>query len=307
MAKRVTRLGLLFRRDIHSSPLKQGYGWHHDHHPHYSGPEGKRENRFLAKLPIFFLGCMPIVCAGLGTWQIQRLQWKVNLIEDLHDKLSRDPMSLPRNVHLSSIPSFEYRKVRIFGTWDHAHSVLLGPRTRDNVIGYHIITPLRRGDGASTVLVDRGFVSRDLVKNDPSIFAKGSGSNAIVEVVGLLRQSQTRNRFTPDNNVEKGEWYWADVDALAQHAGGPHVGVQPVLIEAIFDGNSGEASERVAAGVPVGRVPNVELRNMHATYAITWYSLSAATGVMFYYLLKTSRQRRANGLATQIFQRNSSS
>jgi surfeit locus 1 family protein len=193
---------------------------------------------------------------------------------------------------LSSIPSFEYRKVRIFGTWDHAHSVLLGPRSRDNVIGYHIITPLRRGEGASTILVDRGFVSRDLVKNDPSIFAKSSGSNAIVEVVGLLRQSQTRNRFTPDNNVEKGEWYWADVDALAQHAGGPHVGVQPVLIEAIFgacscmlqdiiayftsivDGNTGEASERVATGVPVGRVPNVELRNMHATYAITWRVLA---------------------------------
>jgi SURF1 family len=94
MAKRVS-LGLLFRRDIHSSPLKRSYGWHHDphhdHHPH-------RGKRFLAKLPMFFLGCMPIVCAGLGTWQIQRLQWKVNLIEDLHDKLSRDPMSLPRNV-----------------------------------------------------------------------------------------------------------------------------------------------------------------------------------------------------------------
>jgi surfeit locus 1 family protein len=44
------------------------------------------------------LGLMPITCVGLGVWQVQRLRWKEELIDDLSDKLQRAPLSLPRNV-----------------------------------------------------------------------------------------------------------------------------------------------------------------------------------------------------------------
>lgn len=35
---------------------------------------------------------------GLGTWQVKRLQWKVNLIEELDHKLSKPAMRLPVNI-----------------------------------------------------------------------------------------------------------------------------------------------------------------------------------------------------------------
>lgn len=50
----------------------------------------------------------------------------------------------------------------------------------------------------------------------------------------MIRTSQNRNVFTPDNKPEKGEWYWVDVDALALQAGGEAANVQPVFVEAIF-------------------------------------------------------------------------
>jgi hypothetical protein len=50
----------------------------------------------------------------------------------------------------------------------------------------------------------------------------------------MLRESQSRNDFTPDNNPTKGEWYWADVAAMADYAGGESSNVQPVLVEEIF-------------------------------------------------------------------------
>ena len=50
----------------------------------------------------------------------------------------------------------------------------------------------------------------------------------------MLRESQARNNFTPDNNSTKGEWYWADVAAMADYAGGESSNVQPVLVEEIF-------------------------------------------------------------------------
>jgi cytochrome oxidase assembly protein ShyY1 len=41
---------------------------------------------------------MPIFTFGLGTWQLQRLQWKVNLIDEMQEKLEREPIGLPQHV-----------------------------------------------------------------------------------------------------------------------------------------------------------------------------------------------------------------
>ena len=95
----------------------------------------------------------------------------------------------------------------------------------DGQNGHHLVEPLVRADG-STVLVDRGFVAKD---TPPDLSDAGE-----VQVLGMLRTGQVRNRFTPDNHPEKGEWYWADVDAIAEHAGGEGRGVQPVYVEEIF-------------------------------------------------------------------------
>lgn len=44
------------------------------------------------------LAFIPIFTFGLGTWQVKRLFWKRALIEDLNEKMSRPPMTLPRNI-----------------------------------------------------------------------------------------------------------------------------------------------------------------------------------------------------------------
>lgn len=108
--------------------------------------------------------------------------------------------------------------------------MLLGPRVLDGTNGFHLITPLVRING-STVLVDRGFISEHAAakRNYPT-------RDGNVEVHGMLRESQARNNFTPDNNPTKGEWYWADVAAMADYAGGEPSNVQPVLVEEIFGG-----------------------------------------------------------------------
>lgn len=159
----------------------------------------------------------------------------------------------------------------------------MGPRVRNGTNGYHLVVPLVRDNG-STVLVDRGFVSKERVDECKKYLEDGD-----VEILGMLRTSHVRNSFTPDNHPEKGEWYWADVDAMAEYAGGEKAGVQPVLVEEIFgerrptqlehqahlltsetEGHGGEISSRLSRGVPVGRAPVVDVRNSHASYVATW-------------------------------------
>ena len=125
------------------------------------------------------------------------------------------------------IPEFVYRRVFLKGKWDRAHTMLLSPRVREGIHGFHVIMPLVRENG-STVLVDRGFVSREFVNLLPGL------EEGEVEVLGMLRTSQKRNFFTPDNKPAEGEWYWADVDTMAEYAGGEKAGIQPVLVEEIF-------------------------------------------------------------------------
>ncbi|KAH8099270.1 SURF1 family-domain-containing protein [Cristinia sonorae] len=234
---------------------------------------------------IVVIGFIPILCFALGTWQVERLKWKVNLIDELEEKLQRDPSTLPSHINLAAVPEFVFRKVYLKGTWDHEHSMLLKPRTHDGTHGYHVITPLVRSNG-STVLVDRGFISQEFAEN----WSKESGE---VELLGMLRTAQKRNNFTPDNHPEKNEWYWSDTDAMAEYAGGEKGNVQPVFVEEIFDGHAGDASTRMARGVPIGRPASVDIRNSHASYIATWYSLSAFTSVMFIRLLMKQRNYRA--------------
>lgn len=221
---------------------------------------------------------------------MHRLQWKIDLIDELEEKLHRDPILLPSQINMAVVPNFVYRRVVIRGRWDHDHSMLLGPRVRHGVHGYHVITPLVRS-GASTVLVDRGFISKDFVNNhDRSEVGE-------VEVQGMLRTSHKRNSFTPDNRPNEGAWYWADVNAMAEYAGGHTADVQPVFVEQIFDGHEGDATSSLGKGIPVGRAATVDVRNAHLSYVITWYSLSAFTATMLGRLiLKRRAQKRVKPL-----------
>jgi len=47
---------------------------------------------------IIVLGFIPFFTFALGTWQMQRLQWKIALIDELQEKLQREPILLPKRV-----------------------------------------------------------------------------------------------------------------------------------------------------------------------------------------------------------------
>jgi surfeit locus 1 family protein len=51
------------------------------------------------------LGVMPIFTFALGTWQLKRLKWKINLIDELEEKLHSQPLQLPPSIKFSTISS----------------------------------------------------------------------------------------------------------------------------------------------------------------------------------------------------------
>jgi surfeit locus 1 family protein len=92
----------------------------------------------------------------LGIWQLHRLEERRTFNAKLASRWASAPIpidSLPVDTALA-----RYRRVRIAGTWDHAHEVLLVSRTHNGSPGVNFITPLKRAGSDTAILVNRGWV-----------------------------------------------------------------------------------------------------------------------------------------------------
>ncbi|KAL2353733.1 COX1 assembly protein-like protein Shy1 [Cryomyces antarcticus] len=235
---------------------------------------------------IIVLALIPITAFALGSWQVQRLGWKTDLIARFEDRLVRPPLPLPPVVDPSAIKDFDYRRVYATGVFRHDQEMLIGPRIHDGKDGYLVVTPLERrfpGDvgklrNNATVLVCRGWISKDKKRQQDRPEGLPQGE---VTVQGLLREPWKKNFFTPDNHPETGSFYFPDVAQMAKLTGS-----QEVWIEETMKPDLLLAYDREAKGVPIGRPAEVNLRNNHTQYIATWYALSFATSIMLWMVVR---------------------
>jgi surfeit locus 1 family protein len=215
------------------------------------------------KLGIATLALIPLTAFCLGTWQVQRLEWKTRLIAKFEDRLIRAPLPLPPRIDPDAVHEFDYRRVYTTGKLRHDQEMLIGPRMHDGKDGFQVITPLDREDG-TTILVNRGWISRDKQfqeDRDPASLPRGE-----VTISGLLREPWKKNWFTPKNKPQEGKFFFPDVHQMAAV-----VGSEPVWIEETMAPSLLDSYDREAKGRPIGRPAEVNLRNNHAQYIFTWY------------------------------------
>lgn len=215
-----------------------------------------------SRVGIAVLALIPITAFCLGSWQVQRLDWKTKLLAKYEDRLVRPPLPLPPRIDPEAIHEFDYRRVYATGKLRHDKEMLIGPRTQDGKDGFMVVTPLER-EGGSTILVNRGWIAREKKfqqDRDPSSLPQGE-----VTVSGLLREPWKRNFFTPKNRPEEHKFYFPDVHEMANAAG-----AEPVWIEETMTPDLLVSYHRESRGVPIGRAPEVNLRNNHLQYIFTW-------------------------------------
>ena len=128
-----------------------------------------------------------LILVGLGTWQVQRLHWKEALIEARQAQFAAPPIS-------SWDEAAEFRRVRLQGTFLSDRALPVGMQGR-------VIAPLALDDG-SYVLVEA---------------ADRPSGRATIE--GYLRESEGAGSFTPANDPAKGQWFTADIPAMAKALG----------------------------------------------------------------------------------------
>ena len=134
------------------------------------------------------------------------------MIAKYEDRLARDPLPLPPQIDVDAISQFNYRRIYARGHFRHDQEMLLGPRIHEGENGYMVITPFERSDGASSVLVNRGWISKKLSRQADR--PEGLPQREVI-VEGLLREPFQKNYFTPENRPDRGEYYFPDVEQMA--------------------------------------------------------------------------------------------
>lgn len=220
-----------------------------------------------------------VILIGLGTWQVERLQWKEGLLATIDQRVHSTPLPFDEvEKKFAENGDVEYWPVTVSGRFLHS-----GERhflaTYDGEPGFYVYTPLQLADGRF-LLVNRGFVPDS--RKDPATRPQGEVEGQVT-VTGLARDplSEKPSSLVPDNDPAKNIFYWKDRDAMAASAGLP-AGAQvvPFFVDADKTPNPG--------GLPMGGVTIIDLPNNHLQYALTWYGLAAAlVGVLGTWLWRT--------------------
>jgi cytochrome oxidase assembly protein ShyY1 len=132
-------------------------------------------------------------------WHLSRWQWHKHLARDTEISRQQDNLRAPV-VGLNSLVTTpavqiaqEWRRVRLTGTYDRSHQLVVTLRTVNGVGGSEVLTPLRLGDGRE-VLVDRGFyaVPDSAPAGSPGIAPTAPAGR--VELMGYLRLPEGTSR-----------------------------------------------------------------------------------------------------------------
>ena len=233
-----------------------------------------------------------LLFAGLGTWQVVRLQWKLALIDRVDARVHAAPVPppsvLPNSAQwpVMTAAADEYRHLRLSG---HFLFDLTTPVQAVTVrgSGFWLMTPLCLRDG-TVILVNRGFIPGALGA-DSGYRAHRAPPDACatpglpVTVDGLLRLSEPNGGFLRANDAASGRWYSRDTAAIAAARG--LAGVAPFFVDADAR-QAATLGPQEAAMPPVGGLTVISFPNNHLVYALTWYALAAMVGAAWWWVAR---------------------
>jgi len=216
---------------------------------------------FLFPLVLGFVGCTVLVM--LGIWQLNRLEWKTNILTDIERKLNADPVELPNVVSKSED---QYRSIRMEGKFlEKELHVLTSIKFKGP--GYRIIAPFLGVDGR-VVMVDRGFV-----KESEKLKSRSLERTSIV--ANLLWPNEI-DGFIPEPNMELNIWFARELETMAIELTSEPI----LLVLRETDILSGPEPQPIGINVP----------NNHLGYAVTWFALALVWFCMTVYLVSRMRE-----------------
>ena len=213
------------------------------------------KNKLLFSVFVYFI---ILTLLSLGFWQIYRLNWKLELIEQIENSLKNDP------VELSNIEKKNYLRIKTSGDIDFDKQIYLYNLNDAGKPGFEVINPIKIGD--ENYLVNRGWIPFEK-KDLPEINLVDQN-----QIVGTLMLQTKPSTFKPENDIEKNYWFTLDREDLLKFTG-RNFSDYVIYLNGDYK-------------IPKPRVITAKISNNHKKYAITWFSMAISILLIYLYFRK---------------------
>ena len=213
------------------------------------------KNKLLFSVFVYFI---ILTLLSLGFWQIYRLNWKLELIEQIENSLKNDP------VELSNVEKKNYLRIKTSGDIDFDKQIYLYNLNNAGKPGFEVINPIKIGD--ENYLVNRGWIPFEK-KDLPEINLVDQN-----QIVGTLMLQTKPSIFKPENDIEKNYWFTLDREDILKFTG-RNFSEYVIYLNGDYK-------------IPKPRVITAKISNNHKKYAITWFSMAISILLIYLYFRK---------------------
>ena len=220
--------------------------------------------------------------ANLGAWQLRRAAQKIALETALDARAVLPAIGTADLVATGALAEPQrYRLVRLRGRWVAGQTVFLDNRQMESRVGFYVVTPLRLDGRSDAVLVQRGWVPRDLL--DRALLPAVPTPDGEVEVTGLIAPPPSRLY----------EFASAATGAIRQNLDLPSFAVESGLTLVPLSVQQRDSTATRGDGLlRRWSRPALDVQK-HYGYAFQWFALCALmTGLYVWFQLVRPRLRR---------------
>jgi surfeit locus 1 family protein len=213
------------------------------------------KNKLLFSVFVYFI---ILTLLSLGFWQIYRLNWKLELIEQIDTSLKNDP------VELSNIEKKNYLRIKTSGDIDFDKQIYLYNLNDNGKPGFEVINPIKIGD--ENYLINRGWIPFEKKNlSEINLFDQN-------KIVGTLMLQTKPSTFKPENDIEKNYWFTLNREDILKFTG-RNFSEYVIYLNGDYK-------------IPKPRVITAKISNNHKKYAITWFSMAISILLIYLYFRK---------------------
>ncbi len=195
---------------------------------------------------------------SLGSWQLYRLSWKLDLIKQIEDSLKNKP------VELANIEEKNFLRIKTSGKINFQKQIYLYNLNENGKPGFEVINPILINN--KNYLINRGWIPFD--KKDKSEINLVNQNN----IVGTLKTQSKANSFKPKNDIEKNYWFTLNRDDIFEYTG-KNFSKYIIYLNGDYS-------------LPKPKVVTAKISNNHKKYAITWFSMAISILLIYLYFRK---------------------
>ena len=213
------------------------------------------KNKFLFSVFVYFI---ILVLLSLGFWQLYRLSWKLDLINQIENSLKIEP------IELQNVEKKNYLRIKTSGQIDFKKQIYLYNLNETGKPGFEVINPIKIGN--EDYLINRGWIPFDK-KNKPEI-------NIIDQknIIGTLMLQSKSSSFKPKNEIDKNYWFTLDREDILKFTG-RNFSKYIIYLNGSYKN-------------PRPKLITAKISNNHKKYAITWFSMAISILLIYLYFRK---------------------